>query len=51
MDVSQLKNLGESSMDSHAGWALQLKAVHTDVQFVPFYSVGEQSYTTYLELA
>jgi hypothetical protein len=51
IDANQLKTLGGSSVDSHAGGALQLKAVHTDVQFVPFYTVGEQSYTTYLELA
>ena len=51
IDANQLNTLGGSSVDSPTGQAFDLKAVHTDVQFVPFYTVGEQSYTTYLELA
>ena len=51
IDATQLKTLGQSCVDSDGRRALQLNAVHPDIQFVPFYSVGEQSYTTYLELA
>jgi DUF1680 family protein len=51
IDGKQSKAHDGSIGGSRAGQDLQLKAVHEDLTFVPFYSVGEQNYTTYVELA
>jgi DUF1680 family protein len=51
IDANQLKTPGGLTAVPNTGQELRLKAVHEDVRFVPFYAVGEQSYTTYLELA
>ena len=51
IDSNQLNAHGGLTANSRTGQGLQLKAVHEDLRFVPFYIVGEQSYTTYLDLA
>jgi hypothetical protein len=51
IDASQIKALHGLMAASPTGKDLQVKALNEDILFVPFYAVGDQSYTTYLELA
>ncbi len=51
VEANLLRTPGGLKSVSNSGQELQLKSVHEDIRFVPFYTVGDQSYTTYLELA